>query len=154
MKKNTDIACFNYRSINGPFDGEIFNKYVLANPKAKFRVNLQAALWRKDFLLKFIRKHENPWQFESWGSIRARRYKDKIYHLKKEAKTPIEYPRGGIIANGKWLEDKNIEWLINEGYDDIDFSKRGIYHWGDKRVTEIVHRSFAEKCWQVFKSLI
>lgn len=154
MKKHPDIACFNFRSINGPFDEEIFGKYVLANRKAEFRINLQAALWRKAFLLKFIRKHENPWQFETWGSLRARRYRDKIYHLKKGAKTPIEYPRGGIIADGKWLEDENIKWLTDEGYGNIDFSKRGVYHWGDERKTEIVHRSFVQKCWQVFKSLI
>lgn len=153
MKKNPDIACFNFRSINGPFDEEILGKYVLANRKAKFRINLQAALWRKSFLLKSIRRHENPWQFETWGNLRARRYREKIYHLKKGEKTPINYSEGGMIANGKWRETYNIEWLKKEGYD-IDVDKRGIYHCGDNRKTEIIHRSFIEKCWQVFKSLV
>lgn len=153
MEEDATIACFNFRSIDGPFVGEIDDKYVLADRKAAFRINLQAALWRKQFLLKFIRNHENPWQFESWGSLRARRFKDKIFHLKKGEKTPIEYPCGGTIADGKWREDETVKWLEDEGYD-IDFSVRGIYHWGEDRKTEIVHRSFIEKCWQVFKSLI
>ncbi len=153
MKGDHSIACFNFRCIPGPFDGEILGKYVLANKKAEFRINLQAALWKKSFLMKFIRKHENPWQFETWGSIRSRRFKDKLYHIKYGVESPIQYPGGGILADKRWHNQENVEWLRREGYD-IDFSKRGVYNDGDPRVTEIVHRSFWEKCWQVFKSLI
>ena len=105
-------------------------------------------------MLKFIRKHENPWQFESWGSIRARRFSDKIFHLEKDTKRVFIYPDGGIIADERWFGEIAIETLKREGYNDIDFSKRAIYHKGEARKTEIVHRNFFQKCWQALKSLI
>lgn len=56
-------------------------------------------------------KHENPWQFENWGSIRARRYSDKIYHLRKDAKRVFIYPDGGIIADERWHTEAAVELL-------------------------------------------
>lgn len=153
MDNDKSIACFNYLPTKGPSVCRAYDKYELKNRKSPFRINLQAALWRKNFLIKFIRKHENPWQFESWGSIRARRYSDKIYHLRNDQKRIIIYPNGGVLADERWHEEESIEIIKREGYD-LDFSKRAVYHKGDPRKTEIVHRSFIKKCYQVFKSLI
>ena len=115
-------------------------------------MNLQTALWRRETLIKYIRKHENPWQFEIWGSKRIRRYNERIYHLDKEAKKIFTYPIGGVLADGKWRTDESVELLKRNGID-IDFKVRGIYYPGETRKTEITHRSFLQKCWQVFKSL-
>ncbi len=154
MKLDPNIACFNFMPSPGRYYEKAFERYELKDKNAPFRINLQAALWRKSFLLKFIRKHENPWQFESWGSIRARRFSDKIFHLEKDTKRVFIYPDGGIIADERWFGEIAIETLKREGYNDIDFSKRAIYHKGEARKTEIVHRNFFQKCWQALKSLI
>lgn len=153
MKEEADIACFNFLPTPGKKNGKKYDRYELTDRNMPFRINLQAALWRKDFLMKFIREHENPWQFEYWGSIRARRYKERIYHLSKDADKVFVYPDGGVIADERWFGEIAIEILQKEGYF-MDFSKRKIYHKGEPRKTEIVHRNFFEKCWQVFKSLI
>jgi len=37
---------------------------VEAAPEALYQTSLQAAIWRRDYLLRFLEPHENPWQFE------------------------------------------------------------------------------------------
>lgn len=156
MRADEDIACFNFQETykdKEDSEGEYFGRYYLKKKNAEFRINLQAALWKKDFLLKFIRKHENPWQFETWGSIRARRYKEKIFHIKKEAPHVFFYLEGGVLADGKWREDESVNFLKEEGFN-LDYSIRGIYHEGDSRKTEIKHRTFIQKVWEVVRSLV
>lgn len=153
MEENPDIACFNFAWSNSPFTRKEYERYVLVDRKATFRMNLQTALWNKKTLKKFIRKHENPWQFEIWGSKRVRRYADRVYHLDKGAKKVFTYPVGGAIADGKWRGDEVCQMMRQEGYN-IDFEARGIYREGDARKTEIKHRTFLQKVWQVIKSLI
>lgn len=156
MKEHSEIACFNFmETYKDAKDSvkEAYGRYYLKNRKAEFRINLQAAIWRKDFLMKFIRKHENPWQFETWGCIRSRRYKEDIYHLQKGTKRVFDYLEGGVLADNKWRGDSAVDFMKREGFD-IDFTKRGVYFEGDKRKTEIKHRSFMQKIWEVTRSLI
>ena len=70
MKQHPEIACFNFMETYKDAEDSVredYERYYLKDRKAEFRMNLQAAIWRKDYLMKFIRKHENPWQFETWG---------------------------------------------------------------------------------------
>jgi hypothetical protein len=49
--------------------------FIQTAKDAPFQTSLQAAIWRKDFLLKFLNPKESPWQFEKMGTkrvIRAR----------------------------------------------------------------------------------
>ena len=153
LDREQDIACFNFAYSNSPYIRKEYDRYVLVDKKAPFRMNLQAALWRKSSLEKYIRKHENPWQFEIWGSKRIRRYNERIYHLDKDAKKIFTYPVGGVLADGKWRTDESVKLLKSNGIE-INEDVRGVYYPGDSRKTEIKHRTFLEKCWQVFKSLI
>lgn len=153
MEKDPSIACFNFDYSKSPYISQEFERYVLVDKKAPFRMNLQAALWRKTTLQRFMRKHENPWQFEIWGSKRIRRYSDKVYHLDKNVPKVFTYPRGGVLADGKWNTNETVRFLKDRGIV-FDESIRGVFNPGDSRKTEIKHRSFPEKCWQVFKSLI
>lgn len=156
MKQHPEIACFNFMETYKDAEDSVredYGRYYLKDRKAEFRMNLQAAIWRKDYLVKFIRKHENPWQFETWGSIRSRRYKDEIYHIKKGATRVFDYPEGGVLADNRWRGDAVVEFMKREGFN-IDFSKRGIYYEGENRKTEIKHRSFVQKVWEVTRSLI
>jgi hypothetical protein len=48
---------------------------IQSAPDSPFQTSLQAAIWRKDFLLRFLNPKESPWQFEKMGTkrvIRAR----------------------------------------------------------------------------------
>lgn len=153
MENDPNIACFNFIPTNGPvITDDSYDRFELKSKKSDFRINLQAALWRKQYLLKFIRKHENPWQFETWGNLRSRRYSEKIYHLKSDSAKVFTYPNGGIVADGRWRGDEALE-VIKKEMLPIDTNNRTIYYPDDRRKTEIVHRTFIEKCFQVFKSL-
>ena len=65
----------------------------------------------------------------------------------------FDYPEGGVLADNKWRGDAVVEFLKQEGFS-IDYSKRDVYYEGEDRKTEIKHRSFLQKVWEVTKSLI
>lgn len=97
---------------------------------AKYQVSLQAALWRKDFLHAQVRLHETPWQLESFGSMRLRRQKVKIFCVNRdlysgENKEIFPYTPTGVIA-GKWVRHV-VEELFAVHEITVDFSQRGFY---------------------------
>lgn len=154
MKMNTSIACFNFKYTKGEAKQNFYRDFELKSIEAPFRINLQAALWRVDFLKMFIRKHENPWQFENWGSRRAKRYKkDDIFTLKKTSSPVFHYQKGGILSDGRWNGDEAIKTVKNI---DPNFNTkiRSIYYKGEPRKTEIRKRSLILKIIQVIRSLI
>jgi hypothetical protein len=154
MERDSNIACINFLPTNKEYKSDTYlGDYVLVPKNHKFRMNLQAAVWRKTTLLKYIRRHENPWQFEIWGSIRIKRYNHKIYHLQPQAKKVFIYHTGGVIADGKWRGKEVCDFLYNEGYE-LDYNIRGIYEAGDERKTQIKKRNIITKIVQVLKSLI
>ena len=98
--------------------------------KAKYQISLQAALWRKDFLRAQVRLHENPWQLESFGSMRLRRQKTKIFCVNRDlfsgkGKEIFPYTPTGVIA-GKWVQHI-VEPLFAAHHIKVDFSQRGFY---------------------------
>lgn len=142
MEENSDIACFTFRSIydskHPNIDDGRFDEYELRPQICEYRLNAQVALWRREKLIEFTRKHESPWEWEIFGSERAHRYKEKFYVLKKGIKLPFEYigkfPNlkyvcDGMIANGKW--DKYMVDKYSAIYDlsEIEFEKRGFEYW-------------------------
>ena len=78
-------------------------------PGAKYRVNLQTAIWRKQSLLDLLEGNENPWEFEINASGRAN---NKAFRslcvIEERGKQGIHGPIvyiGGAIAKGKWMLD-------------------------------------------------
>ena len=78
-----------------------------------YRVTTQAGLWRRDYLLSLLRKHESAWWFEMFGSKRSRRYD---YHSYVVEKSVFSYDDGGVLFRGCYVNeyinlfkvDKNI----------------------------------------------
>ena len=78
-----------------------------------YRVTTQAGLWRRDYLLSLLRKHESAWWFEMFGSKRSRR---SDYHSFVVRKSVFSYDDGGVLFRGCYVEeyikyfkgDKNI----------------------------------------------
>ena len=74
----------------------------------------------------YIRRHENPWEWELYGSRRSARYKEEFYSICHDTPKIFDYKNGGALRRGRW-------WLemvepLNEKYDlKIDFSKRGSF---------------------------
>jgi hypothetical protein len=99
-------------------------------PKANYRINLQAGLWRKDRLRFYLNPRESAWQFERWGSFRAHRTEDTFYcqnldEFNRQKRYIVPYEPTGIVR-GKWHRSAVLELFKANGID-IDFSRRGFY---------------------------
>ncbi|MCZ7663146.1 MAG: hypothetical protein M5U22_09565 [Thermoleophilia bacterium] len=97
---------------------------------AAYRLTLQAAVWKKVALLKYLRSHETPWQFEVWGSKRASRLGGTIYCLNRDAFNDeigqmIPYTPTGIVK-GRWNRDVVVD-LFERHRITVDYSKRGFW---------------------------
>lgn len=79
----------------------------------EYRINCQIALWNKSYLLKLLRSFESPWEFERYGSVRSRRYSQKVYAWAKEENYVFTYNWGKPIIGGKWNLDE-VERLENK----------------------------------------
>lgn len=98
---------------------------------APYRFSLQVGLWHKERIKFYLRKYENPWQSELWGTKRAWRVRDSFFcidrvYLQTHGNI-VDYDDTGGIARGEWLKDKVIPLFHNHNID-VDFSKRGFYN--------------------------
>jgi hypothetical protein len=98
------------------------------NEGAKYRINLQTAIWRKEALTDLLVSGENPWQFEINASARANQKKFKSLcvieeHGKAGIHGPIVYI-GGAITKGKWMLDAIR--LAKKNNIPLDISKRPV----------------------------
>lgn len=67
-----------------------------------YRVTTQAGLWRRDYLLSLLRKHESAWWFEIFGSKRSRR---TDYHSYVVDESAFSYDDGGVLFRGCYVEE-------------------------------------------------
>jgi len=119
----------------GPFH-EIGSTLIVEVDKgAKWRLSLQAALWKKSVLRTLVRVHETPWQLESYGSFRTRRLKEKICSVNREifsvpGNEVFPYKPTGVVA-GRWVQNI-VEPLFARHKINIDFSVRGFHVHGKR----------------------
>lgn len=142
-----DVDCVNITLVN--IDDKNTPVGVLGLEKrkntGKFILNLQIGIWEKSCLYNLLKDKENPWETEIYGSIRARKYKEKsFYCLNSDDNMPIVYGRGWLVIRGSWNENELRRLDI---YNQIDTnSGRDIKQWnrGDvliprrKRIVEII----------------
>ncbi len=90
-----------------------------------FRVTTQAGLWRRKELLALIRKHESPWDFETFASIRSRLRYGEYYVAKRGTNYAFNYDfdHGGAVHRGGWT--KHAEKLLKDNNLSVDISIRG-----------------------------
>lgn len=103
--------------------------------KQRYLISCQAALWKKNSLLSFLRTYENAWQFEEFGSQRAGILKPNFYGVdKKWIKLNqfeiIPYVFTGIIQ-GRWYEP--VVDLFDKHNLNIDYSIRGFINAAPKK---------------------
>lgn len=102
---------------------------VWASRRARYKMNLQAAVWRKPSLRKVTWGFsENPWQVEILGTWRSWRRPDRYLcptrkHFGQDSLVP--YVGTGGIHRGQWLP--YVRELFAENGLEVDFSKRGFY---------------------------
>ena len=104
--------------------------------KTKWRLSLQAALWKKSFLRSLVRKHETPWQLESYGSYRSSRLREKIcsvnpVEISKKGSEIFPYTPTGVVA-GRWVKDIVVPLFFKHKIE-LDFSMRGFHMHGARK---------------------
>ena len=125
MDDNKDISVFYFRETYSTLiRDDKYPNFEKIDRKGRYRFNCQAALWRREKLIRYIRSHESPWEWENLGSIRSSRYRDDFYSAIEGEPHVFEYefPDGGIYG-GKW--SLGVKELFEKHEINIDFSKRG-----------------------------
>lgn len=95
-------------------------------PKADYRLNSAPAIWRKDALLKFTGRKDNPWAWEYFGSYRTFS-KNSLFLAVADSSCdiyPYDYRKGGAIYRGKWVAEV-INPIIEKHKLPLDIKKRG-----------------------------
>lgn len=117
--QRTDIKTEQYEDDN--FYSRIINEKCL--------IWCRICLYRRDYLLKLLRDHENIWEFEQYASYRAKKLNYIILqqnNVEPECFTfKIKIEDGYGITRRKWLP-KNVE-LFKEHSIEVDFDRLGIY---------------------------
>jgi len=115
----------------GPWENTDYDWLWSLSKHARYRIALQAGLWTKRGMRKYLKAHESPWQMEIWGSRRASRIEGRIWCVSREVYHEtkpqiIPYVPTGIVK-GKWNRDA-VELLFARHAIEVDFEKRG---WWD-----------------------
>jgi len=116
---------------SGPWEPTTHPWLWSVSPHAAYRISLQAGLWTKSGMRKYIRSHESPWQMEIWGSKRAARIPGKIWCVNRDIHGDyqpqvIPYVPTGIVK-GRWNRDAVEELFAQHGIE-VPFEDRG---WWD-----------------------
>jgi len=108
--------------------------------RAPYRIALQVALWNRDRLRAYLRAHENAWQFEILGTLRARRIPDRFYAVNRDVfsrdgRCVFGYVKTGIIK-GQWFAPAVVD-LFHENGIAMDFSRRGFFEERSRTVERL-----------------
>lgn len=110
------------------FEHEDFNDdLVRAGDKSLFQTSLQAAIWRRDFLERFLDARESPWEFERKGTRRvvgARGRGEFDGLILGARRPPLSYVNavgGEGRRPGEWDLKKFPEWMLAE------LAERGLF---------------------------
>ena len=115
---------------SGPFhQSTISQKLTRIDDRASFRISLLPSLWNKSLMRKYLRKHENPWLLEVYGSKRSW-YSTELFYssnndLYGETSIVPYFPNRTGIIRGKWHPD--VPGFFKKENIFIDFSVRGIH---------------------------
>lgn len=128
MELNDQIVVFSFYESEGEFitsnEYENFGKRAYGSNEYKF--NCQAAIWRRESLITYIKEHESPWDWEIFGSNRKTQEHEIFYNILNNKNSPFQYDfhKYGLIR-GKWAKD-TVE-LFKENKINVDFQQRGFY---------------------------
>jgi hypothetical protein len=80
--------------------------------KEPYQINCQAGIWKKEALKKLLVQHENPWEFEIYGTWRSKKTHCPILSVTDEKHRPISYAHA--VIGGHWVPSVS-EFLKKEG---------------------------------------
>lgn len=129
MIDNKEIDCIHLtdQAVKPESSPSQFDKLYPVFLNQRYRISCQAALWRKNVLLSYLRTYENAWQFEEYGSKRGKILKHNFFVVDPSWVTLnkfeiIPYIFTGIVQ-GRWLPE--VVPLFEQHQINTDFSIRG-----------------------------
>lgn len=130
MDKDRSIAVidFEYCGAKIPCVETEYDEYVERTNSSMYFLNCQSAIWRRKDLIRLINEYENPWQFELFGTERAKLYKRRFFLQKNDFKVfnyIVDWYLGYGLHGGKWLKS-NVDLFRKEGLS-VDFSRMGFF---------------------------
>lgn len=128
MNKDKSIAVINFdRCLPSSIDYKKCPKFCQRSLSQMYFLNCQASIWRRKDLISFLSPYEDAWQFEIYGSERAKLYNKKFLMLNKETPFPFVYNVNWItgygLHKGKWLKS-NVQ-LFKDNNIVVDFENLG-----------------------------
>ena len=154
IQENEDVGyiCLNTNQ-PGPNISCEFSNLLERGTQANYRINLQAGLWNKKYLLSILRRHENPWMFEWQGTRRSVWYSSKrLFVYEDDSTKPFSYPAGGVLFRGAYIKDYThfFDASLYKGNRSFKSLKylRSIHNGRGTNKFNIVYM------WKVFKSLL
>jgi hypothetical protein len=114
----------------GPWTPSQYPDLWEVDQRAKYRIALQAGLWRRTMMRSHLRRHESPWQFEIFGSRRLWRSTDRILCVNRDlysgpGKEIFPYEPTGVVG-GKWKREAVVD-LFDRHRIAVDYGTRGFY---------------------------
>lgn len=106
--KNENLDCLRLYPCPGPDKelGEMSNGITvgLVDENAMYRISLQAAIWKKSYIMTLIDEKDSAWQFEHLGTKRSSVDGSKIASVYKNNKLIFNYYCTGVIQ-GYWVKE-------------------------------------------------
>lgn len=131
MDEDKSISCFQFIPVKDP-NNVTYEPYPIfeVRPKeARYKLTLQAGVWRVEDLKTYIFPEESPWDFELLANIRTFVLDKKFITLKMDEKRIFNYGHNfgawGVFR-GKWVIE-DVKPLFDENNIHIDYSIRGVY---------------------------
>lgn len=144
-----------YMKLSNTPDDSIDDYSITERPLPDNRLHMSTSIWRTEYFIKLLRKHESIWDFERYSCIRAQNYPYKCVQFSSK-KPCYEYqqPRsinngssiigdGYGIVRGKWLTS-NVDLFAKYNIE-VDFSNLGFYKPKPQNEVENKSQSFFEK---------
>lgn len=125
MDSNLNISVFYLQNlnINNQSANICFGKFKRIDPYSDYRLNSAPGVWRKQDLLRFTGKEDNPWAWEVFGTYRTQRTLKEFYQPDDKIYS-FDGSKGGAIYRGKWVKHVVIDKVKKYNLD-IDFNVRG-----------------------------
>lgn len=138
MDADESIVYFNQDATKTYMDWEVdrFPEYRRIPNGTNFTLNMQAAVWRTEKLIRYWRPNVNPWEWECFSNCLA--YNDttsKFYCIKDYSLGFCDYGLRKMhngVAMGGWVKDDVVPFFEKEGIA-VDYSRRGFYIPGEGR---------------------
>lgn len=134
MENDDSIVSISIADIYDKNNRETEYEGIMRRPwNGKYLLNLQVNLWQRETLIALLKGNDNPWQAELYGSIRARKLRDKQFLcLKSDGISPYKYGRGWLMVRGVW-NGNEIKRLGLQEYSQNIFDGRDILY------TDLMH---------------